>query len=120
MIMHGYADMVIAGGAESLTDIDRILLFKTDARSAGRRRQGKTTTRPKNSQRLTTHAPAYLAHRNTRPLRSIQRAKAWGRSAERMAKENSIGAVRAGSLGAALAHSWLPPATADGKTPAGD
>lgn len=86
MIMHGHADVVIAGGAESLTDIpilfskemrDRFLKL-SKARSVGDRLKAFAGFNPRE---LAPQAPA-IAEPTT--------GESMGESAERMAKENGI------------------------------
>ena len=86
MIGHGYADVVIAGGAESLSDIpilfskemrDRLLKL-SKARSIGDRLKAFAKFSPKE---LAPQAPA-IAEPTT--------GESMGESAERMAKENGI------------------------------
>ena len=86
MIMHGHADVVIAGGAESLTDIpilfskemrDRFLKL-SKARTLGDRLKAFARFNPRE---LAPQAPA-IAEPTT--------GESMGESAERMAKENGI------------------------------
>ena len=86
MIMHGHADVVIAGGAESLTDIpilfskemrDRFLKLNK-ARTVGDRLKAFAGFNPRE---LAPQAPA-IAEPTT--------GESMGESAERMAKENGI------------------------------
>ena len=86
MIGHGYADVVVAGGSESLTDIpilfskemrDRFMKLNK-ARSAGDRLKAFAGFNPKE---LAPQAPA-IAEPTT--------GESMGESAERMAKENGI------------------------------
>ena len=86
MIGHGYADVVIAGGAESLSDIpilfskemrDRLLKL-SKARSIGDRLKAFAKFSPRE---LAPQAPA-IAEPTT--------GESMGESAERMAKENGI------------------------------
>ena len=86
MIMHGYADVVVAGGAESLTDIpilfskemrDRLIKL-SKARSVPDRLKAFAKFNPRE---LAPQAPA-IAEPTT--------GESMGESAERMAKENGI------------------------------
>ncbi len=85
-IMHGHADVVIAGGVESLSDIpilhsrrfSRILVEASKAKSLGQRLAAFSRARPRD---LVPVSPA-IAEPST--------GESMGQSAEKMAKENGI------------------------------
>jgi len=110
MIGHGYADVVVAGGAESLTDIP--ILFSKEmrerfvelskARSMGARLKAFAGFRPRE---LAPQAPA-IAEPTT--------GESMGESAERMAKENGISREEQDRW-ALRSHQLAAAGTADGR-----
>ena len=109
-IMHGHADVVIAGGVESLSDIpilhskrfSRILVEASKAKSLGQRLAAFSRARPRD---LVPVAPA-IAEPST--------GESMGQSAEKMAKENGISREDQDRV-ALQSHARAAAATADGR-----
>jgi len=109
-IMHGHADVVIAGGVESLSDIPilhskrfgRILVEASKAKSLGRRLAAFSRARPRD---LVPVSPA-IAEPST--------GESMGQSAEKMAKENGISREDQDRV-ALQSHARAAAATADGR-----
>ncbi len=109
-IRHGHADVVIAGGVESLSDIpilhskrfSRILVEASKAKSLGQRLSAFSRVRPKD---LVPVSPA-IAEPST--------GETMGQSAEKMAKENGIGREEQDRI-ALQSHLRAAAATADGR-----
>jgi acetyl-CoA acyltransferase len=109
----GHADVVLAGGVESLSDIpilhsrrfSRVLVEAGKARSVGRRIAALGTVRPRD---LIPVTPA-VAEPST--------GETMGQSAEKMAKENQISREEQDRL-ALMSHQRAAAATADGRLPA--
>jgi acetyl-CoA acyltransferase len=109
-IMHGHADVVIAGGVESLSDIpilhskrfSRILVEAGKAKSLGQRLAAFSRARPRD---LVPVAPA-IAEPST--------GESMGQSAEKMAKENGISREDQDRV-ALQSHARAAAATADGR-----
>jgi acetyl-CoA acyltransferase len=107
------ADVVLAGGAESLSDIpilhsrrfSQILVDASRAKSLGGRVAALSRTRPRD---LVPVTPA-IAEPST--------GESMGQSAEKMAKENGIGREEQDRV-ALLSHQRAAAATADGRLPA--
>lgn len=109
-ILMGHADVVLAGGVESLSDIpilhsrqfSRILMSAGKARSLGARLAAFSRVRPKD---LVPVAPA-IAEPST--------GESMGQSAEKMAKENGISRDAQDRL-ALMSHQRAAAGTADGR-----
>jgi acetyl-CoA acyltransferase len=109
-IMHGHADVVIAGGVESLSDIpilhskrfSRILVEASKAKSLGQRLAAFSRARPRD---LVPVSPA-IAEPST--------GESMGQSAEKMAKENGISREDQDRV-ALQSHARAAAATADGR-----
>ena len=109
-IMHGHADVVIAGGVESLSDIpilhsrrfSRILVEAGKAKSLGQRLAAFSRARPRD---LVPVSPA-IAEPST--------GESMGQSAEKMAKENGISREDQDRV-ALQSHARAAAATADGR-----
>ena len=109
-IMHGHADVVIAGGVESLSDIpilhskrfSRILVEASKAKSLGQRLAAFSRARPRD---LIPVSPA-IAEPST--------GETMGQSAEKMAKENGISREDQDRV-ALQSHVRAAAATADGR-----
>ena len=109
-IVQGFADVVLAGGVESLSDVPilhsrgmtRILMEASKAKSLGQRLATFARIRPKD---LIPVAPA-IAEPST--------GESMGQSAEKMAKENGI-TQRAQDEVALRSHQRAAAATADGR-----
>jgi acetyl-CoA acyltransferase len=109
-IMHGHADVVVAGGAEVLSDVPMLLsrglrdalVSASRARSAGARLKALAGVRPKHLAPIT---PA-IAEPST--------GETMGESAERMAKENGI-SREAQDRWAYRSHRLAAEGTADGR-----
>ena len=109
-ILRGHADVILAGGVESLSDIpilhsrqfSRILMAAGKAKSLGARLAAFSRTRPKD---LVPVAPA-IAEPST--------GESMGQSAEKMAKENGISRDAQDRL-ALLSHQRAAAGTADGR-----
>jgi acetyl-CoA acyltransferase len=109
-ILRGHADVILAGGVESLSDIpilhsrqfSRILMAAGKAKSLGARLAAFSRTRLKD---LTPVAPA-IAEPST--------GESMGQSAEKMAKENGISRDAQDRL-ALLSHQRAAAGTADGR-----
>ncbi len=109
-IMHGHADVVIAGGVESLSDIpilhsrrfSRILVEASKAKSLGQRLAAFSRARPRD---LVPVSPA-IAEPST--------GESMGQSAEKMAKENGISREDQDRV-ALQSHLRAAAATADGR-----
>jgi acetyl-CoA acyltransferase len=109
-IMHGHGDVVIAGGAEVLSDVPMLLsrglrdalLSASRARSLGARARALTGVRPKHLAPIT---PA-IAEPST--------GETMGESAERMAKENGISREEQDRW-ALRSHRLAAQGTADGR-----
>jgi acetyl-CoA acyltransferase len=110
MIMHGYADVVIAGGAEVLSDVPLLLspalrdalLAASRARTPGAKLKALARVRPRD---LVPITPA-IAEPST--------GETMGESAERMAKENGI-SREAQDAWAFRSHVRAADGTADGR-----
>ncbi len=109
-IFLGHADVVLAGGVESLSDIpilhskrmSQILIAASKAKSLGERLRLFASVRPRD---LTPVSPA-IAEPST--------GESMGQSAEKMAKENSISRDAQDRL-ALLSHQRAAAGTADGR-----
>jgi acetyl-CoA acyltransferase len=109
-IVRGHADVVLAGGVESLSDIpilhskrfSQILIEASKAKSFGQRLAILTRTRPRD---LVPITPA-IAEPST--------GESMGQSAEKMAKENHIGREAQDRL-ALMSHQRAAAATASGR-----
>jgi acetyl-CoA acyltransferase len=109
-ILHGYGDVIIAGGAEVLSDVPMLLsrkmrdtlLAASRAKSVGARVKTLARTRPKD---LAPVTPA-IAEPST--------GESMGESAERMAKENGI-TREAQDAWALRSHRLAAQGTADGR-----
>jgi acetyl-CoA acyltransferase len=112
-ILLGHADVILAGGVESLSDVpilhskkmSRTLVAASRARSLGARLGAFSKIRPKD---LIPVSPA-IAEPST--------GESMGQSAEKMAKENGI-SRDAQDRHALLSHQRAAAATADGRLPA--
>ena len=111
----GHADVILAGGVESLSDIpilhsrrfSRILVDASKAKSVGARVAAFGRTRPKD---LVPVTPA-IAEPST--------GETMGQSAEKMAKENGI-TREAQDRYALMSHQRAAAGTADGRLVVGD
>ncbi|MGH7582503.1 MAG: acetyl-CoA C-acyltransferase [Gemmatimonadales bacterium] len=109
-IMHGHADVVLAGGVDSLSDVPilhtrkvaQILTAASRARSLGQRLSLFTQIRPRD---LRPVSPA-IAEPST--------GETMGQSAEKMAKENHISREAQDRL-ALMSHQRASAATSDGR-----
>ena len=109
-VVQGFADVVLAGGVESLSDVPilhsrgmtRILMDAGKARTLGQRLRAFAKARPRD---LVPVSPA-IAEPST--------GESMGQSAEKMAKENAI-ARRAQDEVALRSHQRAAAATADGR-----
>jgi acetyl-CoA acyltransferase len=110
MIMHGYADVVVAGGAESLTDIP-ILYSKPMREVLVDAAKAKTPARKLAA--LARMRPAYLAP-VTPAIAEYSTGETMGQSAERMAKENGISRAEQDRW-ALRSHQLAAAGTADGR-----
>jgi acetyl-CoA acyltransferase len=110
MIAHGYADVVVAGGAESLTDIP--ILFSKPMREVlvG---AAKAKTPARKLAALTRMRPGYLAP-VTPAIAEYSTGESMGQSAERMAKENNIPRAEQDRW-ALRSHQLAAAGTADGR-----
>jgi len=112
-IVLGHADVVLAGGVESLSDIpilpshrfSQILIEASKAKSLGQRVAAFAKVRPRD---LVPVSPA-IAEPST--------GESMGQSAEKMAKENGIAREAQDRL-TLLSHQRAAAATADGRIPA--
>ena len=112
-IVLGHADVVMAGGVESLSDIpilhskrfSRILVEASKAKSLGQRLGAFAKVRPRD---LIPVSPA-IAEPST--------GESMGQSAEKMAKENGISREDQDRI-ALMSHQRAAAATADGRLPA--
>ena len=109
----GHADIILAGGVDSLSDVpilvgrrmSRILVEANKARSLGARLRAFSQVRPRD---LVPVSPA-IAEPST--------GETMGQSAEKMAKENHISRAAQDRM-ALMSHERAAAATADGRIPA--
>jgi acetyl-CoA acyltransferase len=109
-ILQGYADVIVAGGAESLTDIP--ILFSKPLREI-LVTAAKAKTPAKKLASLTRMRPAHLAP-VTPAIAEYSTGESMGQSAERMAKENGI-SREAQDRWALRSHQLAAAGTKDGR-----